>query len=160
MSLIAISSYAQNWELCKEGMQSSVYVCKRAKVIDYVNWKLKDVDINKIAVKFIVAKDNIQLVTYGLNYPDYLYFGHFKFGVFKFIKQEGNACYYDFEPIEELNGDECYNSLNEILEAFKTEDTFGFIIITSTCGESDDYSFEYVSGKDSFNKLYNSIIKK
>jgi hypothetical protein len=157
-SFIAISSYAQNWESCKEGIQSSVYMCDDARVFDYVNWKPEEIDISKIAVKFIVTKDNIQLVTYGMPKNTIWCFAHTEYGVFKFIKQEDNACYYEFEPIEECY-DEYYHDVNEVLEIFKTEDTFKIYITTAAYGEVDDYIFNYVSSKNNFNELYNSIIK-
>jgi hypothetical protein len=158
MSLIAISSYAQNWELCKEGMQSSVYICNYARVFDYIKGDFKKVDTSKIAVKFIVTKDNIQLVTYGLPNSILWCFAHREYGVFKFIKQEDNACYYEFEPTEECY-DEYYHHVNEILDIFKTEDKFTFVICDAPYGETDDYDFEYISSKDNFNELYN-LIKK
>lgn len=158
MSLIAISSYAQNWELCEEGMQSSVYSCDYARVFDSVNYKFKNVDINKIAIKFIVTKDNIQFVTYGIPKGRVMFFADTEFGWFNFVKQEDNACYYEFEPVEECY-DEYYHHVNEILEIFKTKDTFSIFITTAPYGECDDYSFKYVSSKGNFNELYNSIIK-
>jgi hypothetical protein len=158
MSLIAISSYAQNWEYCKEGMQSSVYICYNARVMDYVKYRFKEVDTSKIAVKFIATKDNVQLVTYGLPKDVLWCFAHREFGVFKFVKQEDNACYYEFEPTEEYY-DEYYHHVNEILDIFKTEDKFTFVICSAPYGESDYYYFEYVSSKDYFNELYNSIKK-
>jgi hypothetical protein len=158
ISLIAISSYAQNWEYCKEGMQSSVYICYNARVPDFINYKFKKVDTSKIAVKFIITKDNIQLVTYGLDYPSYLYYIGRKYGTFKFVKQEGAAYYYEFKPEDEIY-DEFYNSLDDILEDFKTYEDFHFGISTAPYGESDDYGFRYISSKEYFNELYNSFKK-
>jgi hypothetical protein len=158
MSLIAISSYAQNWELCEEGMQSSVYSCDHARVFDSMNGRFKDVDISKIAVKFIVTKDNIKFVTYGIPKDFVMFFAYTKYGWFDFVKQEDNACYYEFKPIEECYED-YYHHLNEVLEVFKTEDTFSIYITTAAYGETDDYVFEYVSSKNNFNELYN-LIKK
>jgi hypothetical protein len=158
MSLIAISSYAQNWELCKEGMQSSVYICDYAKVTDYVNFKSINVDVNKIAIKFIVTKDNIQFVTYGIPKDRVMFLAHTEFGRFDFVKQEDNACYYEFKPTKECY-DEYYHHVNEVLEIFKTNDEFSIYITTAPYGEANDYKFEYVSSKDNFNELYNSIKK-